>query len=57
MSSGYGKWPVLPAIKPFKKYGQSGIELSEMLPNVGSLADDICLVRACTPRRSTTRRA
>ena len=46
MSSGYGKWPTLPAIKPFKKYGQSGIELSEMLPNVGALADDICLVRS-----------
>ena len=46
MSSGYGKWPTLPAIKPFKKYGQSGIELSEMLPNVGALADDICVVRS-----------
>jgi hypothetical protein len=46
MSSGYGKWPTLPAIKPFKKYGQCGLELSEMLPNVGSLADDICLVRS-----------
>src|SRR5262245_60335547 len=28
MSSGYGKWPVQPAIKPFRKYGQAGIELS-----------------------------
>ena len=46
MSSGYSKWPTLPAIKPFKKYGQSGLELSEMLPNVGALADDICLVRS-----------
>src|SRR5947209_4325201 len=46
MSSGYGKWPTLPAIKPFRKYGQSGIELSEMLPNVGALADRICLVRS-----------
>ncbi len=46
MSSGYGKWPTLPAIKPFKKYGQSGIEMSEMLPNVGALADEICLVRS-----------
>ena len=43
-SSGYGKWPTLPAIKPFKKYGQAGIEMSEMLPNVGDLADDICIV-------------
>jgi len=46
MSSGYGKWPTLPAIRPFRKYGQSGIELSEMLPNVGALADELCLVRS-----------
>src|SRR5580698_7672789 len=44
MSSGYGKWPVVPAIKPFRKYGRSGIEMSEMLPNGGVLADEICLV-------------
>ena len=24
MSAGYSKWPILPAIKPFQKYGQSG---------------------------------
>ncbi|MGP0063004.1 MAG: DUF1501 domain-containing protein [Isosphaeraceae bacterium] len=46
MSSGYGKWPTVPAIKPFMKYGHSGIEMSEMLPNVGAMADDICLVRS-----------
>jgi hypothetical protein len=46
MSSGYGKWPVVPAIKPFKKYGQAGTAMSEMLPNVGALADDLCLVRS-----------
>lgn len=46
MSSGYGKWPCVPAIKPFKRYGQAGIELSTMLPKVGSIADDICVVRS-----------
>jgi len=46
MSSGYAKWPTVPAIKGFKKYGGSGIELSEMLPNVGAIADEICLVRS-----------
>ena len=46
MSSGYGKWPCLPAIKPHRSYGQSGIVMSEMLPNVGAIADDICLVRS-----------
>ena len=33
-------------IKPFKKYGQCGMEMSEMLPNIGALADDLCLVRS-----------
>ena len=46
MSSGYGKWPCLPAIKPHRSYGQSGIVMSEMLPNVGAIADDLCLVRS-----------
>jgi hypothetical protein len=46
MSSGYGKWPCVPAIKPHQKYGEAGISLSTMLPNVGSIADEICLVRS-----------
>src|SRR5262245_13134098 len=29
----------------FKKHGKSGLELSELLPNLGSIADDIALVR------------
>lgn len=46
MSSGYAKWPCVPAIKPHKAYGKCGMMLSEMLPNVGAIADDICLVRS-----------
>ena len=46
MSSGYQKWPITPAIKPFKRYGQCGTEMSTMLPHIGALADDICLVRS-----------
>jgi len=46
MSSGYAKWPVVAPIKPFKKYGQCGMEMSEMLPNIGELADNLCLVRS-----------
>lgn len=26
----------------FKKYGQSGLEVSELFPMVGECADDIC---------------
>ena len=46
MSSGYAKWPIVSPIKGFRKYGQSGIELSEMLPGIGGIADEICLVRS-----------
>lgn len=30
----------------FKKHGQSGIEVSELLPNIATCVDDICLVRS-----------
>jgi hypothetical protein len=46
MSSGYSKWPCVPAIKPFKKYGSSEIEMSTMLPHIGSIADELCVVRS-----------
>jgi len=46
MTSDQGKYPILPAIKPFKQYGESGMWLSELLPHIGSIADDVCLVRS-----------
>jgi hypothetical protein len=46
MSANYKKWPCVPEIKPYNKYGKSGLELSTMLPNIGKHADDICLVRS-----------
>lgn len=30
----------------FKRYGQCGMEMSELLPNIGACADDICLIRS-----------
>ena len=30
----------------FKKFGQSGQEISTLFPNIGSIADDICIVRS-----------
>lgn len=46
MSSGYGKWPCVPSLKPHQAYGQCGTRMSQMLPNIGALADDLCLVRS-----------
>ena len=30
----------------FKKYGQAGIDVSELLPNIASCADDLCVIRS-----------
>ncbi|WP_164100832.1 DUF1501 domain-containing protein [Candidatus Laterigemmans baculatus] len=30
----------------FSKYGESGMELSELVSNLGSVADDICMIRS-----------
>ena len=32
----------------FTRYGRAGMEMSELLPHVGSVCDDICLVRSMT---------
>ncbi len=37
---------VLASPRTFQPYGQSGIEFSDYIPNIGSCADDLCLVRS-----------
>jgi len=32
--------------RTFKKYGESGMEFSDLLPNLGTCADDICMIRS-----------
>ena len=34
----------------FKKYGQSGIEVSGLFPNVGNMVDDLAVIRSCQGR-------
>jgi Protein of unknown function (DUF1501) len=46
MSSSYAKWPIVAPIKPYQSYGKTGLRMSSMLPNIGSLADDLCVVRS-----------
>lgn len=33
---------------PFRRYADCGMEMSELLPKIGAMADDICLVRSMT---------
>jgi hypothetical protein len=32
--------------RTFKRHGQCGMELSDLIPHIGSIADDICLIRS-----------
>jgi hypothetical protein len=50
---------LLPSPFTFKRHGRSGLEISELLPNLAALADDLCVVRSMytfnpthTPARS-----
>ena len=36
---------IFPLISGFKKYGQSGIEVSDLFPHIGGVIDDIALLR------------
>ncbi|KAA5538910.1 DUF1501 domain-containing protein [Roseiconus nitratireducens] len=38
--------PLLGPIKPFRRRGQSGLEVSDFLPEIGRFADDLCVIRS-----------
>ncbi len=40
------KNPLLASIKPFRKCGESGLEISEFLPHISQHADDLCVIRS-----------
>ena len=46
MTSGQTRLPVAPSIFKFAQYGQSGGWFSELVPNLGALADDIAVIRS-----------
>ena len=39
--------PLLPPVKPFRRRGKSGIEISDFLPHMASVADELCVIRSC----------
>ncbi len=39
--------PLLPPVRPFRKRGQSGLEISDFLPRLAGAADDLCVLRSC----------
>jgi hypothetical protein len=39
--------PLMAPVRPFRKRGQSGIEISDFLPHMAELADELCVLRGC----------
>lgn len=46
MTSGQKQLLVVGSPFEFKRHGKCGMEISEILPHIGSIADDICLIRS-----------
>ena len=42
-----GNETLLPSTRKWAKHGQSGMEISDLLPNLATCADDLCLLRSC----------
>lgn len=39
--------PLMAPVKPFRPRGESGIEISDFLPEIASVADELCVLRSC----------
>ena len=48
MTSGQASFPVAPTIFKFAQHGQSGMWLSELMPNMANIADEFCMIRTVT---------
>jgi hypothetical protein len=42
-----GDTPLLASTRRFARHGKSGLEISDLLPNLAGCADDLCLLRSC----------
>jgi hypothetical protein len=38
---------LMPPLRPFRRRGQCGMEVSDLLPHIAGCVDDLCLFRAC----------
>ncbi|HEY1187863.1 MAG TPA: DUF1501 domain-containing protein [Gemmata sp.] len=42
-----GQEVILPSTRKFRKHGQSGTEVSDLMPHLATCVDDICFLRSC----------
>lgn len=45
MTSGQTRFPIAPSVFKFAQHGKSGAWISELMPNVAKMADDIAIIR------------
>lgn len=45
MTSGQKSFPVVKSIFKFNRHGKSGTYISELLPHIGSIVDDLCIIK------------
>jgi hypothetical protein len=45
MTSGQASFPLAPSFYSFKQHGQSGAWMSEILPHLSSIADELCFIK------------
>src|SRR4051812_45697414 len=46
MTSGQARFPVAPSMYKFAQHGPGGMWVSELMPNIASMAGDLCFVRS-----------
>ncbi len=46
MTSGQSSFPCVAPMFDFKQQGKAGTWMSDLIPNIGSIADDLCLIRS-----------
>ena len=45
MSAGQASFPIAGPVRPFQQHGQSGTWVSDLLPHIGEIADDIAVIK------------
>ncbi|MBY0504211.1 MAG: DUF1501 domain-containing protein [Bryobacteraceae bacterium] len=45
MTSGQARFPIAPSVFKFAQYGRSGAWMSELIPNMAKMADDLTVIR------------
>src|ERR1700691_4638002 len=46
MTAGQARFPVAPSLWAFKRYGETGTWVSDLLPNTGRMVDDLAIVKS-----------